>query len=160
MAGSEKVIEISDPGIDVEEIMSRISERLRTRRAHATAQGLDYDSLVNIEPTLFEGKRLSKEVYDQLSRLSLVSDDLLVQLAMRDRHLPLFNRVFFQIEILLHKLVVKYVNLSAGRQIIFNRATNQALISMACELERATARIEALETKLSETERRVLGLEK
>jgi len=160
MTDSKTIIEISDPEVDVEEIMSRISERLRLRRAQAAAQGLDYDSLVNIEFTLFEGKRLAQEVYEQLSRLSLVSDELLVQLAVRPRRLPLFSRIFFQFETLLHKLVVKYVNVFAGRQIVFNRRAVQMSISMTRELERIATHIEALETRMAELERRMSDREK
>lgn len=150
MTDTESAVEISDPAIDIDEMMRRISERLRTRQAQAAAQGLDYDYLTNTRPTLLASRHLSKETLEWLSQLFLVSDEVLTQVAMRDRRFPLFNRLLFRFEMLLHRLVVKYVNLYAGRQIVFNRTASRAVVCLAWELERAVARIESLENQLAE----------
>jgi hypothetical protein len=152
MVDEKQIIEIRDPDINVEEIMNRVRERVRQRREQASAQGLDYDKLAEAGAA---AGRLPADLYYELNLLCTNADAIGVSLAMRDRRLPFLNFLFFRIENLLHRLVVKYVNLMAGRQITLNRSTAHVLSGLTHALEERDARIDALEERVTELEDRL-----
>ncbi len=154
MTDVEKIIEIRDPEINVEEIMNRIRERVRQRREQAQSQGLDYDRLVD-EGLSGASLRLPADLYFELHQLCTKADAIGVTLAVRDRQLPLINPLFFRIEKLLHRLVVRYVNMLAGRQITINRSTAHLFSGLARAFEEQDARIEALEKQVAELRERL-----
>jgi hypothetical protein len=150
MPDVEQVIDIRDPEINVEEIMARIRERLRQRRTQASAQGLDYDRLVGDDRTVASGT-LSTDLYYDLHQLRTTAESIWVPSAMRDRHFPpLINSVLFRLENLFHRLALKYVNMLAGRQVVFNRAAVGVLTGTLRALEQNQARVETLEKQVSE----------
>lgn len=159
MSEVEQVIDIRDPEINVEEIMARIRERLRKRRAQASAQGLDYDHLVNDDKALQSGT-LSADLYYDLHQLRTTAESIWVPSAMRDRHFPpLINSVLFRTENLFHRLALKYVNMLAGRQVVFNRAAASIVTSILRQLEQDDARIKALEKQIQELRERLARVE-
>lgn len=159
MVDTEPIIEIRDPEINVEEIMRRVRERVRQRRAQAAEQGLDYDHLVDEPVETPPAGRLSADCYYDLHQLRMNADALMVSLAMRDRHIPLFNALLFRIEKLLHRLVIKYVNVMAGRQIVFNRASVHLLTELTRALDEDGARIAELEKRLADLQERLARTE-
>lgn len=154
MESSDRIIEIRDPEINVEEIMERIRARIRERRRKAEAEGLDYDKLID-EATLGESKLFTPDLLYELRQLCMNADAIGVSVSMRDRHLPLFNPLFFRLEKLLHRLAVKYVNMLAGRQITLNRSTAHLLMAMTRALEEREVRLEALEKEVAELRTRL-----
>jgi hypothetical protein len=78
---------------------------------------------------------------------------------MRDRRLPMLNFLFFRIENLLHRLVIKYVNMMAGRQIAFNRSTAHVLAGLTRLLEKRDTQIEALEVQVKDLGERLARFE-
>lgn len=159
MREAEQVIEIRDPEINVEEIMTRIRERLRQRRAQASAQGLDYDRLVGGEQIVDAGL-LATDLFYDLHQLRTSAEAIWVPSAMRDRHFPpLINSVLFRLENLFHRLTLKYVNMLAGRQIVFNRAAVEVLTSALRAQDQYEARLEALEKQVSELRERLAKFE-
>lgn len=159
MSDVEQVIDIRDPEINVEEIMARIRERLRQRRAQASAQGLDYDRLVDDDKVIQAGS-LSADLYYDLHQLRTTAESIWVPSAMRDRHFPpLINSVLFRTENLFHRLVLKYVNMLAGRQVVFNRAATSIVTNVLRQLEQDDARIEALEKQVKELRERLAKME-
>jgi hypothetical protein len=160
MADEKQVIEIRDPEIDVEEIMGRIRERIRQRREQAHGQGLDYDRLVSDDADASATGKLPADLYYDLHQLRANAEAIWVPSAMRDRHFPPFiNSVLFRLENLFHRLALKYVNLLAGRQVVFNRATASVLASVVRALEQGDARAEALEIQVAELQERLARLE-
>ncbi len=148
MIDPEQVIEIRDPEINVEKIMQEIRERIRQRREQAGRQGLDYDDLID-EKGLGMAGRLPPDLYRELHQFCTTGETIGVSLAMRDRHLPILNSVFYRIEELLHRLVVKYVNMFAGRQIAVNRSSAHLFSKLVRALEERDARIEELENQVA-----------
>ncbi|MBM3128956.1 MAG: hypothetical protein FJ009_10105 [Chloroflexi bacterium] len=159
MSDVEQVIDIRDPEINVEEIMARIRERLRQRRAQASAQGLDYDRLVDDERVIASGA-LSADLYYDLHQLRTTAESIWVPSAMRDRHFPpLLNALLFRTENLFHRLALKYVNMLAGRQVVFNRAATSIVTSVLRQLEQDDAHIETLEKQVKELRERLAKIE-
>ncbi len=159
MSDVEQVIDIRDPEINVEEIMARIRERLRQRRAQASAQGLDYDRLVEDDKVIQSGS-LSTDLYYDLHQLRTTAESIWVPSAMRDRHFPaVINSVLFRTENLFHRLALKYVNMLAGRQVVFNRAATSVVTSVLRQLEQDGARIEALEKQVKELREQLAKIE-
>jgi hypothetical protein len=159
MPDLEPVIEIRDPEINVEEIMTRIRERISQRRAQASAQGLDYDRLAGDAKVIPSGT-LATDLYYDLHQLRTTAESIWVPSAMRDRHFPpLINSALFRLENLLHRLALKYVNMLAGRQVVFNRAASSILTSTVRELEQTDARVETLDQQVSALRERLAKLE-
>jgi hypothetical protein len=150
MTEDQPVIEIRDPEINVEEIMGRIRERIRQRRAQAQQQGLDYDKLVSDDSDVAAAGRFDDDVYYDLHQLRSNAYSIWVSLAMRDRRFPLVNPILFRIEKLLHRLAIKYVNMLAGRQVVVNRATAQVLSGIVRASEDDYARLEALQKQVAD----------
>jgi phage shock protein A len=155
----KRVIEIRDSEINVEEIMNRIRERIRQRRAQASAQGLDYDRLVDARAPIVATGQSDADLNYDLRQLQTNADAIPVSLAMRDRHIPLLNFLIYRLEMLLHRLVLKYVNMLAGRQVVFNTAASNVLSALAQRLEQSEARAQQLEKEVSALRERVAELE-
>lgn len=159
MTEPEPVVEIKDPYIDTEEILECVQDRLRQRRAQAQTQGLDYDQLIKRGKSALEDKYLSSETLEGLDRLHSSAEGMLVPLVMRKRGFPLFDSVLFSLENLLHKLVLKYLNRMAGRQIVFNLSASQMISDMTHRQAEDRRYTEALEQRLMELEERLPKLE-
>jgi hypothetical protein len=156
---ADQVIEIRDPEINTEEIMARIRQRIRERRALAEGRGLDYDRLVADDFKSPDGGRLSGDVYYDLHQLRGSADNIWVTLSMRDRHFPLLNPILYRIEKLLHRLALKYVNLLAGRQVVVNRAATHLLSETVRAVDDMTSRVETLEKQVVELRERLAKIE-
>ncbi|MBI4787804.1 MAG: hypothetical protein HY782_12230 [Chloroflexi bacterium] len=159
MTDVQQVIEIRDPEINVEETMSRIRARIRERRAQAEAKGLDYDRLAGEGLPAVGAGSLGADFYYDLHQIRTNAESIWVSLAMRDRRIPVLNPLLYRIEKLLHRLALKYVNLLAGRQVVFNRATASVMSGMAHALEQNDARAKALEKDVSALQARLAKLE-
>jgi hypothetical protein len=156
MTETEQIIEMrGDPEINVEEIMQRVRERVRQRRALAAEQGLDYDHLMDDRADAHPAGRLSADLYYDLHQLRTNVDAPMVSLAMRDRQFAIFNALLFRIERLLHRLVIKYSNVMAGRQVVFNRASVHVITELARALEEDGARIAELEKQVTDLRERL-----
>ena len=158
MTEGKPVIEIRDPASNVEEIMNRIRERIRRRRAQANAQGLEYDSLVDARAPAVVVDQSDADLDYDLRQLQANADAILVSLAMRDRRIPLLNSLFYRLEMLLHRLALKYVNQMAGRQVVFNTAAANVISVMAQRLEQSETRAQKLEQEVRALRERVDAL--
>ena len=87
--------------------------------------------------------------------LDAMSEEIWVSLAMQDRRLPFFNRFFSTLEILLHKLVIKYVNRMAGRQWVFDKNVAGAMVSVVDRLELMESSLADLQNRLRVLEERL-----
>jgi hypothetical protein len=154
----QHVIEIRDPEINVEEIMARIRERIRQRRAQANAQGLEYDGLVDRRAPLIAADQSDADLDYDLRQLQTNADAILISLAMRDRRIPLLNALFYRLEMLLHRLVLKYVNQMAGRQVVYNTAAANVISALARRLEQSETRAQKLEQEVRALRERVDAL--
>ncbi len=150
MSEVEQVIDIRDPEINVEEIMNRIRERIRHRHSQAEVKGVNYDHLTDEQALRASSTGLSADLYYELNELRATAESLGASVAMRDRRIPILNPLLYRVESLLHRLVVKYVNMLAGRQVAFNRTSANALEEIARALEASNARIEELERRVEE----------
>ena len=146
---ADQVIEIRDPEINTEEIMARIRQRIRERRAQAEGRGLDYDRLVD-DPGRAESGRLSPDLYYDLHQMRSTADSLWVSVQLFDSHLPLVNSWYMRIKGKLHGIMVDYINRLAGRQVAFNRTTEHVLSGVVHAFEDNDARVEALEKQIAE----------
>lgn len=159
MTEDQDAIEIRDPEVNVEEIMARIRERIRQRRAQAGAQGLEYDELVNGRAPVIAADQSDADFNYDLRQLQTNADAILISLAMRDRRIPLFNALFYRLELLLHRLVLKYVNQMAGRQVVYNTAAANVISALARRLEQSETRAQKLEQETRALRERVDALE-
>ncbi len=131
-------------------IKQQIAERLAARRARAVAQGLAYDHLTDT-PTRLPGTHAdAHDLHARLRGMDMLARTIQVSPAMRDRQLPIFNALFFRSEMLLHKLVVKYVNRLAGRQVLFDLETTEMLASLLARVEQLHSQVQMLEHRLDE----------
>ncbi|CAG0995464.1 hypothetical protein ANRL3_03089 [Anaerolineae bacterium] len=153
MTEFESTVWIDAPELDLAPIKKRIADRLRAQRERANTLDLDYDHLTDTDVLLPSVRAETDDLHARVRELDAVARTLWVALAMRDRHLPILSGIFFRLEMLLHKLVVKYVNRLTGRQMTFDLETTQVLAALV-------ARLELMQTQMADVQRRLSELEK
>ena len=159
MKDPEQIIDIRDSEINVEEIMKRIRERIRQRRNHANALGLEYDRLVDDSRFVAGSGRIPADLYYELHQLRTNVGAIWVSVALYDSRLPLINSAYMRAKGKLHGIIVDYVNRLGGKQMGFNR-TNERVLSMIVDtLEGSDARIQALEKEVFQLRERIANLE-
>lgn len=129
--------DIRDPEVNVEEIMTRIRERIRQRAQAAEANGQHYGL-----PSLTASRKLPAELYKLLDQTRASAASVRVPLAASSGLAGKVRKV-------VHQLVVYYVNMLADKQIVFNRASANTHKQLAQALEAALARIEVLEQDIA-----------
>ena len=136
----EPAFEIRDPdmnAVDVEEIMTRIRERIRQRAQAAEANGLHYGL-----PSLVASRKLPAELYKALDQTRSTASSVRVPLAQSSGLVGKVRKV-------VHQLVVFYVNMLADKQMAFNRASANTHKQLVQALEASNARIEMLEQEVA-----------
>lgn len=156
MSESKDTIEIRDPEIDIEEIMARIRQRIQERRSEAQAQGLDYDRLVDDQAVNFRTSgRFDSDLYYDLHQVRTSADTIWVSLSVVDRQVPVVGSLLTRLRRELHSLVIYYVNMLAGRQVVFNRSVAGVLPALADALDESQERVAALEKEVADLRQRV-----
>jgi len=159
MTEFESSIRVNDPDIQVEQVKDQVANRIRARREEARAQGLDYDHLTDSDVIVPGSQEATTDLRARLRELDSMSQEIGGSLVVRDRQFPLLNRFFFGVEMLLHKLVVKYVNRMAGRQLVFDKSVTEVMADLVARLERIHADIVDIQKRMSELEKRMADLE-
>ena len=159
MTEFESSIRVNDPDIQVEQVKDQVANRIRARREEARAQGLDYDHLTDSDVIVPGSQEATTDLRARLRELDSMSQEIGGSLAVRDRQFPLLNRFFFGVEMLLHKLVVKYVNRMAGRQLVFDKSVTEVMADLVARLERIDANIVDIQKRMSELEKGMADLE-
>jgi hypothetical protein len=155
----EAGVQVNGEASKIEGVSDRVSARLRARREQALAQGLDYDHLADSEPLAFGANEQRSDLQSRVRELESMSDQIWVSVGMQDRQPPRLIRFFSKAENLLHKLVVKYVNRMAGRQLGFNKSMAGTMVSVADRLARVEANQADLQNRLSALEERIADLD-
>ncbi len=115
------VIEVRDPGLDIQEIADQICERIQAHRKQAVADQEDYDAFVaslykTAKETDFPGQAYSL----QQARMSY--DNVAVSLSLTPPpKVPILGPLWQRVRVAVHNLVIFYVNRLAYRQIEFNK---------------------------------------
>ena len=130
------------------------------RDSEIRAAKIEYDALVDARAPEIVAHQSDAEFESDLRHLQISADAILVSPAPRDRRLRFFNALFFRLENLLHRLALKYVNQSAGKQIVFNIAAANVIATLARRLEQNQARTQELENKVRALRERVAELER
>jgi hypothetical protein len=145
------VVEIRTPEVDVEEIMEKIRGRVHQRRATALSQGLDYDRLTNTSSSHATGRQLQSNFYYDLNQARQSADSIWVSLSVvgNSRYPEVISSFVTRVRQSLHQMVIYYVNMLAGRQVNYNRATIDAVTGLAEAHEAAIERLEALEKEVA-----------
>lgn len=159
MKNPEDVIEIRDPEIDVEDIMARIRERIRNRRDQAEAQGLDYDRLTDDRRTYDGDGELSSDFYYDLRQVRENADSIWVSLSVVGRDIPIVGSLVTRVRRMVHSLVLYYVNMLAGRQVVFNRSVASVLSGLVSHTDTTEGRIQELESEVDQLRQRIAALE-
>ena len=139
--------------------MSRIRNRIRRSHEHAEAQGPDPDRPVSSGAFATSSGQLETDLSYDLDHMRLTADSPCVSVVQRERHLP-FSSVIFRVENLLHRLIVKYVNMVAARQIAFNRAATQVASGLMHMETDSAAQLSALKRDLAELRERLAIIER
>ena len=159
MTEFESSIRVNDPDIQVEQVKDQVANRIRARREEGRAQGLDYDHLTDSGVIVPGSQEATTDLRARLRELDSMSQEIGGSLVVRDRQFPLLNRFFFGVEMLLHKLVVKYVNRMAGRQLVFDKSVTEVMADLVARLERIDANIVDIQKRMSELEKGMADLE-
>ena len=130
------------------------------RDSEIRAAKIEYDALVDARAPEIVAHQSDAEFESDLRHLQISADAILVSPAPRDRRLRFFNTLFFRLENLLHRLALKYVNQSAGKQIVFNIAAANVIAKLARRLEQNQARTQELENQVRALRERVAELER
>jgi hypothetical protein len=163
MTEPKEVIDIRTPEVNVEEIMERIRERVQQRRDKAQAQGLVYDRLTDTASSINPaGRKLSSDFYYDLYQARQGADSIWVSLSVigNNRYPQFLNSFITRLRHALHQLVIYYVNMLAGRQINFNRASIGAIVELAEANELMAERLEALEKEIEVLSERLAQYER
>lgn len=153
----EDIVEIHADQIDSEAIMRTIRANLQQRRAAAQAQGLNFEALASGVLTQDAG-RFAPEVYVNLRRATATADRIAVSQQVSEQHMPLVGGVVQRVRQALHQLVVYYVNMLAGKQMLFNESIVAAASGMAAGLEH-DAELDSLHAEIQELQARLAALE-
>jgi hypothetical protein len=148
------VIEIPAPEVNEQDIIAQIQKRIPQRQAEAKAQGLDYERLVEGAATSF-----SPALYYDLFLARRRADAVEVPLTLEKSQVPIIGGLLDRFRLELHRLVVYYVNRSAGRQVVFNLAVAGALSQLLGELEEREDLIARLEDEAASLRQRLELLE-
>lgn len=145
------VVEIRTPDVNVEEIMEKIRLRVQQRRAGALSQGFDYDRLTDSSSAHASGRQLRSDFRYDLNQARQSADSIWVSLSVvgNSRYPEVISSFVTRIRHSLHQLVIYYVNMLAGRQVNYNRATIDAVTGLAEAHEAAIERLDALEKEVS-----------
>ncbi len=160
-AEPEDVIDIRDSDIDVEEIMERIRQRVRARRAQAQARGLDYDRLTDGSLEGGSSRFLSGDLYYDIYQVRESAETIWVTLSVvgEQRYPKFLVSLLNRLRHAAHQLVLYYVNMLAGRQIVFNRATASAVAGLAEAGESTAERLRGLEQEVATLRAHLAALE-
>lgn len=152
MAEVEEVVDIRDPEIDVREIMERIQQRVRQRREDASSRNLVYDRLTELDASLNSAeRRLSSDFYYDLYQARQSADSIWVSLSVvgNERYPKALNSLITRVRHALHLVVIYYVNMLAGRQVVFNRTVIDAMTELAETNEKLSERLERMEQEVA-----------
>lgn len=152
MADVQDVVEIRDPEIDVHEVMERIQQRVRQRRQDALSRNLVYDRLTEMDASLNTAeRRLSSDFYYDLYQARQSADSLWVSLSVvgNERYPKILNSLITRVRHALHLAIIYYVNMLAGRQVVFNRTVIDAMTALAEANEKMSERLEAMEKEVA-----------
>lgn len=152
MADVQDVVEIRDPEIDVQEVMERIQQRVRQRREDALSRNLVYDRLTDSDASHNTAeRRLSSDFYYDLYQARQSADSIWVSLSVlgNERYPKALNSAITRVRHALHQVVIYYVNMLAGRQVVFNRTATDAMAELAAANEKLSERLEALEKEVA-----------
>lgn len=153
MRESNFVIEIHDPEINIEALMTLLRERIQQRQPYSEAAQLP-QALLN-QPGV-EAPPDNLTLRSSLHEVRSRAEELWVSTAVRDQKLPLFNSLINRIKLAFHELVLIYINLLAGKQIAYNLSATQLLDELVQLAGQQEQRLRQLEAEL-ETLRRQTG---
>lgn len=151
------VIEIRGPEVSQDEIIAQIQARIQDRRTLAQAKGLDYDQLAEGSPSDRSG-RVDPELHYELQQACKAAEAIGVSMSMVERSVPFAGKFATRLRRELHSLVLYYVNMLAGRQMVFNRAVAQVLVGLVTDFDQAEMRAEALEAEVTALKQRIEAL--
>jgi len=148
------LIEIHDPEVDVDQIMTQIRERVHRRREEAGYPRQDLLAFgAAAYPGELEGEGVDADLYYHLRKANdlyhQVSVDPLLAPSPASR-LPILGRLWRRMRQEAHNLVLYYVGRQAGRQVMVNRHLVSTLNRMAVQLQRQQEELEALRNAVGE----------
>jgi branched-subunit amino acid aminotransferase/4-amino-4-deoxychorismate lyase len=151
------IVEIHADEVDVEAIMRTIRANLQQRRVTAQAQGLNFEALASGVLTQNSG-RFAPEVYAHLRRANATAARIAVSQQVSEQHIPLIGRMLQRMRQALHQLVVYYVNMLAGKQMLFNESIAAAVTGMTADMEH-DAELASLRAEIQALHARLAALE-
>ena len=116
-----------DDFIDIEEIMREIREKILAQQAALEGTGSS--------PLRIKGERLPPAYYEHLYEAGLAYRKIATQVNVQKSGLPLLGPLLDRLRLLLHQLIVYYVNQVATRQADVNSHLLQALNELGDALE-------------------------
>ena len=102
--------------------------------------------------------RFAPEVYINLRRANATADRIAVTQQVSEQHVPLIGGMLRRVRQALHQLVVYYVNMLAGKQILFNESIAAAVTGIAAGLEH-DAEVDSLRAEIQRLQARLSALE-
>jgi len=157
----ENPIEIRDEDVDTDAIFRTIRENIGRRREFAESEGVDFDRIVAGSYASKVGSRFDIDLYHGLHRMNAGYDNMGVDLYLTDSTVPLVGGLIQRLRSALHRLVIYYVNMHAGKQIRFNEHVSRALESVVREVEDSPQQsdVDALKEELAALRVRLDALE-
>ena len=131
----EDVIDIRDPRVNVDEIMSRIRTNIRARREQAEANGTDFETLARAQYGAPRGSHFASELYDALYEANVMQDKVAVSLALTPNSVPVVGNLIQRVRAALHNITIYYVNMAMGRQTAFNAQVVHVLNELVRDME-------------------------
>jgi len=159
MTDIEKSDAGDDPEVNAQRIMGRIRDRIRRLHPPAEAEALDPDRPQSGGAFTADAADLEIDLSHDLEQMRITVDSPWVSVAQRERPLP-FRSFIFRVEHLLHRLIVKYVNMLAARQIAFNRSALQCATALIHMERNSAAQLGALRRDLTELRERLATIER
>jgi hypothetical protein len=149
---ADNIIEIHDPEIDPQQLMTEIRQRIQQRRAEAGYENRTFPAfgtaLVCPEPP--EGMPYSADLYHHLRQANSLYAEVETTAILAPSPatmLPILGRFWKVIREQAHSLVLFYVNRSVGHQVKINRHLVSILNQLTEENQALQKRIMALEAQ-------------
>ena len=146
--------------LDSEAIMREIRSRIQQRRQQAEAQGIDFDALAEGRFTPDRSTRFNAELYYELRRLSLSGEQIGVSLSLTSAHVPLIGSLIQRVRLMMHQVVIYYVNMLARQQARVNVYDARAWAALMSDLEIKAGEIEALRNEVADLRSQLAGVDR
>lgn len=147
----DSIIEVRHPDVDINPILTRIQERIQQRHERLR------DSDTPFNPAFYKRAWLDLDddrklgtLYQMIGHTNEAINALTVNPTIVGRSPWLLRPVVDRLRRAAHNLVIFYINMLVGQQLVIDRSFMAVAVSLAAELEESLKRIKQVEEEMAQ----------